>query len=501
MNILRCFPTGIVAIAIAASAVSQVAAAGDDGKVRPAHCAGTWYPGDAAVLAKRVDDLLSQVSPPTVSGNPLAVISPHAGYRYSAKVAAAGYRTLQGHTYERVIVLALSHRNASQYRGVDVPAGLTAYKTPLGDVPIDREVCDRLLKDPMFTSNPGIDQGEHSLELQLPFLQRAIKEFKLVPLLVGRMETQDYTEAAKVIVPWINEKTLLVASSDFTHFGPRFGYTPFTDDVPNRLQALGDQAAAPILKCDFDGFVQHLAKTRDTICGRGPISLLLRILSMKGGASAVRAAFDTSGRMTNDWDNSVTYQSIVFTTRPGTINQKHRDRLLKLARQTVTAYLNSKKLPQPDPETLPQLLQDDGACFVTLQNHGQLRGCIGNMVADRPLYKAVISNAVSACRDHRFVNNPVTAAELEQIDIEISYLTPMKLIDKAEDIIVGQHGLLISRGTRRGVLLPQVAYERGWTREEFLGQTCRKAGLPLDAWKQVDAEIYSFEAEVFGEHT
>jgi len=136
---------------------------------------------------------------------------------------------------------------------------------------------------------------------------------------------------------------------------------------------------------------------------------------------------------------------------------------------------------------------------VTLENHGRLRGCIGNMTADRPLYEAVRGNAVLACQDRRFVNNPVTAAELPDLHIEISYLTPMEAIKDPSEIIVGRHGLLISMGRYRGVLLPQVAYERGWSREEFLQQTCRKAGLPLDAWKRPEATIYSFEAEVFGE--
>ena len=151
------------------------------------------------------------------------------------------------------------------------------------------------------------------------------------------------------------------------------------------------------------------------------------------------------------------------------------------------------------PDDLPPALRAEGACFVTLENHGQLRGCIGNMVATGPLYEAVIRNAISACRDRRFANNPVTAAELSDLDIEISYLTPMRPIDNTDAIVVGRHGLLIERGFRRGVLLPQVAARRGWTREEFLAQTCRKAGLPLDAWKQPGTRIYCFEAEVFGE--
>ncbi|MCK4342881.1 MAG: AmmeMemoRadiSam system protein B [Phycisphaerae bacterium] len=482
------------------TALAGHAATADEGeKVRPAYCAGRWYPGEPAALKKEVDDLLARTSPPEMSHKPVAVISPHAGYRYSAPVAASGYACLRGRTYKRVIVLALSHRYAGGYQGVDVPRDLTAYATPLGEVPLDRQVCDRLLASPPFGSHPAVDRGEHSLELQLPFLQRILKEFTLVPLLVGRMTDRDNVLAAQAIVPLLDEDTLLVASSDFTHFGPNFGYQPFTDDVPEKLRALARQAAKPILACDYDGFVEHLNKTQDTICGHGPIKLMLRILSMKGGALGVRAAYDTSGKISGDWSNSVTYQSFVFSRRPGTLNSAQRAELLRLARQTVTAFLKGEVPPQVDADKLPAAIRNDGGCFVTLENHGQLRGCSGNMVAAGPLYEAVIRNAVSACQDRRFVNNPVTAEELAQLHIEISYLTPMKRVAKPEEIVIGRHGLLISLDWQRGVLLPQMAYERGWTRAEFLAQTCRKAGLPSDAWKQPKAEIYSFEAEVIGE--
>ncbi|HUU82835.1 MAG TPA: AmmeMemoRadiSam system protein B [Phycisphaerae bacterium] len=489
----------VSAVVIGTVALGAGLARGGEPAVRPAYCAGSWYPLDAEDLAKNVDDLLAKASPPEIEGKPLAVISPHAGYRFSAPVAAAGYRCLKGHTYKRAIVMAFSHRNASGYRGVDVPSELTAYQTPLGDVPIDREVCDRLLANPVFASNPDVDSREHSLELQLPFLQRTLGEFKLVPLLVGRMDAAEYAAAARAIVPFIDDETLLVASTDFTHYGSNFGYRPFTDDVPNKLRELADQAAAPLLACDFDGFAAHLARTGDTICGRGPVSLLLRILSMRGGAKGVRAAFDTSGNMTNEWDSSVTYQSFVFTERPGSLGASERDTLLRLARQTATAYLNNKPAAEVNPDTLPAGVRADGACFVTLENHGRLRGCIGNMEATGPLYEAVVHNAVQACRDSRFVDNPVTSAELDRIDVEISYLTPLKQVTDTNEIVIGRHGLWLVLPPQRGVLLPQVAYERGWTREEFLAQTCGKAGLPPDAWKRPEAQIYSFEAEVFGE--
>jgi AmmeMemoRadiSam system protein B/AmmeMemoRadiSam system protein A len=469
------------------------------GTVRPPACAGTWYPGDRAELSKEVDSLLEKAPPPKITGKPIAVIAPHAGYRFSAPVAAAGYSCLRGQTYKRVIVMAFSHSEAYSYTGVDVPRELTAYATPLGEVPIDREVCDDLLKKRGFVSQPGIGRSEHSLELQLPFLQQTAKEFKLVPMLVGRMGDRDYAQAAEAIIRWVDGDTLIVASSDCTHFGPNFSYQPFKDDVPRRLRELADGAAKPIQNCDFDGFAEHLTKTGDTICGRGPISLLLRILSMQAGAEGVRTAVDTSGNMTGDWSNSVTYQSFVFTRRPGKLSEPDREELLRIARATVKEQLSGKKPPEIDADKLPAAIKADGACFVTLENHGELRGCLGNMMADGPLYKAVMHNAVLACKDSRFVDNPVTLKEFDQLHIEISYLTPMQRVKDTSEIIIGRHGLLISQGFGRGVLLPQVAYERGWTRDEFLAQTCRKAGLPPDAWKSRDAEISSFEAEVFGE--
>ncbi len=488
-----------VAVGLSTLLVAPLAGAQPAGKVRPAVCAGSWYPGEPAALGRQIDDLLAQATPPALAGKPIGLICPHAGYQYCAPVSAAAYAALRGQSYRRVIVLAFSHRHAGGYRGIDVPKDLTAYATPLGEVPIDREVCDRLLANRLFSSNPAVGETEHSLELQLPFLQRVLKDFRLVPLLVGRMSDADNAAAAEAILPFVDAETLLVASTDFTHFGPNYGYQPFKDDVPDKLRELAEQAAGPLLKCDYDGFAAHLAKTQDTICGRGPVLLLLRILSMGGGAVGVRAGLDTSGRITGDWTNSVTYQSFVFASRPGTLSDSERRQLLQLARQTVAAHLKGQPSPEVDAAQLPPALRAEGACFVTLENHGQLRGCIGNLVADGPLYQSVIRNAISACRDPRFVDRPVTAGELDQLHIEISYLTPMRPVVSPEEIVIGRHGLHISLGPQRGVLLPQVAYERGWTREEFLAQVCRKAGLAPDAWKRPEAELQSFEAEVFGE--
>jgi len=473
--------------------------ASDEQTVRPGYCAGSWYPGDRARLTEELERCLGQAPAVELPGKPVGIIAPHAGYQYSAPVAATAYRCLRGQRYQRVIALAFSHRLAGSYSGVDVPAGLTAYRTPLGDVRIDREVCDVLRKHPLFVSVPQAGEGEHSLELQVPFLQHVLGDFALVPLYVGRVDAADYPRLAEALLPYLDGDTLLVASTDFTHFGPRFGYEPFRDDVPRKLTELADAAAAPIQRCDFDGFLAHLDKTQDTICGRNPVALLLRVLSMRGRMQAVRTGFDTSGKQTSDWSNSVTYQAFVFTQQRGTLSDSDQTALLRLARETVASHLKGLPLPQLERDKLSPMLQADGACFVTLQNRGQLRGCIGNMVATGPLYESVMRNAVNACQDYRFVSNPVTAEELDRLHIEISYLTPMQPVKDVSAIVVGRHGLQIGMGMYRGVLLPQVAYERGWTRQEFLAQTCRKAGLPLDAWQRPEAEIHCFEAEVFGE--
>lgn len=489
----------VVMLAVGSIAAGRGSAQELVATTRPMSCAGSWYPGDAKELAQSVDELIDKAPQPKIESKPLAIIVPHAGYRYSAPVAATAYRALTGFQYKRVILLGFSHRYAGAYQGIVLPTEWSAYQTPLGSVDLDRDLIDTLVKQRPFLSHPGVDRDEHSLELQVPFLQHMLKGFKLVPMLVGRMSPEEYAAAAKAILPLLDGETLLVTSSDFTHYGPNFDYEPFKDDVKNRLADLANQAAAPLLNCDFDGFASHLEKTSDTICGRGPILLLLRLLAMDGGAAAVRTGFDTSGQLTGDWTNSVTYLSFVFTRRPPLFAEPLRRELLRIARETVTSYIKDGKALVVDASKLPPELRGHGACFVTLQNHGRLRGCIGNMESRGPLWESVQQNAVNACQDPRFTDNPVTASELGRIDIEISRLTPMKKVKSFDEIIVGRHGLLIELGMNRGVLLPQVAYERGWTREEFLSQVCWKAGLPPNAWRRPEAVLYSFEAEVFGE--
>ncbi|HEV7484235.1 MAG TPA: AmmeMemoRadiSam system protein A [Thermoanaerobaculia bacterium] len=179
------------------------------------------------------------------------------------------------------------------------------------------------------------------------------------------------------------------------------------------------------------------------------------------------------------------------------LNEEQRKTLLRIARQSIAAVLEGGS-PDWKGDDFDETLRQPAGAFVTLTRDGDLRGCIGSIRAVEPLYKAVVSSAISAAfRDPRFP--PLVPGELEQLELEISVMGPIERVANVEDIVVGRDGLIISRGAYAGLLLPQVATEYSWDRQTFLEQTCRKAGLPPDAWRSQDCRIEKFSAFVFGE--
>jgi AmmeMemoRadiSam system protein A len=231
------------------------------------------------------------------------------------------------------------------------------------------------------------------------------------------------------------------------------------------------------------------------------VALLLATLQPIEAIQGRRVAYATSGQLTGSWTNSVTYAGVVFWRSGAGLNEDEQHTLLHLARNTVTAFLERGTAPALDVAQydLTPGLRTLGAAFVTLRNRAELRGCIGHIVAVQPLYASVAENAYHACLDPRFRNNPVTSHEVSDLHIEVSVLTPMRRLLDPRDVRVGTDGLLIVRGRNRGVLLPQVPIEQGWNREQFLGQACLKAGLPVSAWRDPQTEVYRFSAQVFGE--
>ncbi|MFQ5786599.1 MAG: AmmeMemoRadiSam system protein B [Thermodesulfobacteriota bacterium] len=478
---------------------------GEGQNIREPVVAGRFYPGSEAELSKKVNNYLDKVLIENLPGKPVAIISPHAGYQYSGSVAAYGYKAIKDYKYKRVIVLAPSHY--SRYRGASI-LDVDAYKTPLGLVKLNQGICNNLINNPPFigTFNKA-HQREHSLEAQLPFLQTVLgSDFELIPILISRLSNEEFDFIADKLRPLIDEDTLIVVSSDFTHYGYGYDYVPFKKDVEANIRKLDYGAFERILALDFDGFIRYKKATGITACGFMPIALLLKILPDDVQGKILK--YDTSGSILGDFNSSVSYVSIVFTKseKPDVIglntdlNDDERKTLLKVARDTLESYVKDRKKPDLNSGRylLSPILKEKRGVFVTLNENGNLRGCIGHIQPREQLVKAVMDNAInSSMNDGRF--RPVSEDELSDIEIDISVLGPIKKISGADKFIPGKHGIIIRLGGMRAVFLPQVATEQGWDREETLSHLCNKAGLPSYAWKDESMEFFVFTAEVFHE--
>jgi AmmeMemoRadiSam system protein B len=273
--------------------------------------AGSWYPRGRDVLAGLVDELLDGAVARAVAAAPervTALIAPHAGFAYSGAVAASAFLTLRGKAFDRIVLLGPSHYFG--FHGAAVPDAATAYRTPLGDLPIDREAVDVLRGSAGFRADDAMFEPEHALESELPFLQRVLgSATSITPILLGGRATfDDAQRVAAAIERLVAASTLVVVSSDFTHFGARFEYTPFSDDVPARLRALDLGAVEAIASGDAAAFARYVDETGATICGRRAIEVLLLLSSAAAGARLLE--YDTSGRITGTWDHSVSYAAI-----------------------------------------------------------------------------------------------------------------------------------------------------------------------------------------------
>lgn len=274
--------------------------------------AGQWYPSGEAALREQVRGLLSRGREDlTRTGGPapIALVVPHAGYMYSGEVAGRGFAMIEAARFERVILLGPSHYAA--FRGGMLPES-AAYRTPLGEVPFDLEAIEALRGEPGFARSDRPYRPEHSLEAEIPFLQVALPPgFRLLPVLVGSGSMGAPADAvARALREFLGEQVLVVVSSDFTHYGARFGYVPFHADVPDRIRAADMEAIRRIESADASGFEDYMRSSGLTVCGRDAIAVLLRLLPPRARGRLV--AYDTSGRMTGDWTHSVSYASIAF---------------------------------------------------------------------------------------------------------------------------------------------------------------------------------------------
>jgi hypothetical protein len=484
--------------------------------VRKAAVAGMFYPKDKKELEEMIEKFLNNVKPEEKEGNLgkiKAIIVPHAGYVHSGQIAAFGFGQLSKEEYETVIILAPSHYSA--FRGASI-INKTHYETPLGEIKISADKTKNLLKGSnLISSVRGAHDREHAIEVELPFLQKTLQgeEFEIIPLLISQVSEDDMKKIALALRPYVDtRKTLIVVSSDFTHQGPRYGYVPFNENVWKNVEKLDLGAIEYIKNIDPKGFWNYIRETGATICGKNAIYILLEIFKDRKKEINVTLL---SYKINKFNGNSVSYASIVFHSRKEkkmektggvggeeVVTEEEKKYLLKLARETLESYIKEGKKIEPK-EAESENLKKKLATFVTLEKHGQLRGCMGHLQAFQPLYLDVRDNSIAAAiKDPRFPR--VREEELRDIEIEISILTTPELIkaesseEYLEKIVPLRDGIIIERGPYRATYLPQV-WEQIPEKKSFLGNLCRKANLEYECWKDPQTKIYRYSAIVFSE--
>ena len=461
--------------------------------IRKSAIAGSWYPGNPALLRKDIEEYMDNITAEAPAEKVVGIVSPHAGYMYSGQVAAHAYRLLRGRNFDTVVVIGPSHR--AFFRGASI-YDRGGYETPLGIVPVDMETAEKIRSQSrMISFVPDAHRQEHSVEIQLPFLQVALGEFSFVPVVMGVQDEKTCRELAGAIAEAVKDKdALIVGSSDLSHFR---GY--------EKTVKMDSIVLDHMKKMDSAGLLRDLEKGACEACGGGPIAVTMMVAERLGADGSKVLEYANSGDVTGDRGSVVGYAAAVFyktgsgkhsEKKDSDLSEADKDALLEIARKSIENELAGRKTPAP--EAMSDTLKKKTGAFVTIKKRGQLRGCIGHIKAIKPLHATVSEMArAAAFDDPRFP--PLRKEEVKDLTIEISALTPLKEIEDAEDIVVGRHGIYIIKGYRSGLLLPQVAAEHNWDRVTFLEETCHKAGLPAGAWRDKGTRIYIFSADVFGE--
>ncbi|MCL5744154.1 MAG: AmmeMemoRadiSam system protein B [Acidobacteria bacterium] len=456
-----------------------------------------WFPSAPGELSKLLDQAFATAAKRTGSAPPrqrlLGLIAPHAALPYSGAVAAAAYRLLD-HP-KNVIVLAISH--SRPLKGITAPL-LTAYATPLGEIRVNRAAI-RELKFPLAVEGRLCD---HSLENQLPFVQRAAPGASVIPLYIGDLSPAELAAAARKLATRVEQGDVVVASSDLTHYGEAYGYTPFPLDkqLPLRLRNRAMEIFERIGSLEPPAFDAFLSETKDNLCGWGPIRLLMATMGqLRNDVYVAPLDYMASGELTRNYALSARCGALpLYPPSAFTVDTADGKRLVASARQTLDRYLTSGRkvrVPVPANERDPALEQRVGV-FVTLKKEGQLRGCIGTLFPVQPLWEEIADRTLAAAsEDPRF--SPVAAND-GPISLEISILTPLKRIAGWRQFRIGQGGVILLNG-KSGTILPQIASEMHWNREQFLENLSLKAGLDRQAYRDPRAQLYVYSAQVITE--
>jgi len=462
-------------------------------EIRKPQFSGSFYPARPEELLRQVKGFLGQAPEVSLQGELFGLVVPHAGYIYSGPTAALAYRVLQGKPVSTVILLGRSHR--ARFSGAIID-DRKAWETPLGQVQLDAELFSILYQQPHFHVNRFWLDQEHGLEVQLPFLQIVAGKAKIFPVLLGEASEENLKAIVSSLAGLRQRRKdiVFVASSDMSHYHPLKEAEKIDRCCLNLLE-----------RKDLKGLREALEKGQVELCGDAAVLTLCMLAREQKSWQVKVLGYDTSAAASGDRTRVVGYGALALTVStmratPGgknMLNEQQRKKLLQLARETILSHLKGEKLPPI--ETDDPVLREKRGVFVTLRKNEHLRGCIGTIMPVYPLVEAVQKMAIeSATGDPRF--SPVTLSEMNQIKVEISVLTVPRRVKNAEEIELGRDGVIVKKGFRQGVFLPQVAEETGWSKEEFLSNLCyQKAGLSPEAWKEKETELYTFQAEVFSE--
>jgi AmmeMemoRadiSam system protein B/AmmeMemoRadiSam system protein A len=454
-------------------------------KVREAQFAGTFYDSRPKALSQQVDNYLGRAQGEARQAEkPCVLIVPHAGYSCSGPVAASAYRLVQGLDFETVVIVGTSHQGGLSGCSIYPEGG---YQTPLGVAIVDASLSQEISRISGFTYFPSAHQNEHSIEVQIPFIQKVLPRAKIVPILMGTPSPKTISTLAESLVQALRGKRiLLVVSTDLSHYYPK-----------DKANSVDGETVALIKGLKTDILTDKLQKGENIMCGGGGVVSALLYAQALGSAEIDILQYADSSSTCGPPSEVVGYMAAaVFVHNEDqalVLSEKSKKELLDLARVSLELFIRKQEIIAYSPQNR-ELLGKRGV-FVTLKKKDALRGCIGFIEPVGPIHQTVIQASIYASsKDPRF--KPVTSDELDEIDIEISVLTPMRKISDPSLVEVGKHGLFVKWKGRSGLLLPQVPVENGWSRRTFLEQACLKAGLSKDAWKS-GAKLYVFEADVF----
>ncbi len=457
--------------------------------------AGQFYPGKKDDLEKQLVELFKNAQPISSENKSLqAIISPHAGYIFSGEVAASAFNQIpENIVYKRVFVLASSHQFS--FGGAAVYCNGN-YETLLGEIKVDTKLSEKLIEESdVFYDKPEVHENEHSLEVQLPFLQHKLgNDFLLVPIILGTNSTDDCKKIATALKPWFNSENLFIISTDFSHY-PNYNDAKEADkktadaicsNQPDKLQT--------ILKENRNDRIENLVTS---LCGWTSVLSLLYLTENKD-YQFEKIGYQNSGdsKVYSDKNRVVGYWAIAVYNKENSmqISNLEKEEILEKARHSIKTFLETGKKGKLIEPVSSGILSEITGAFVSIYVNGKLRGCIGGFAQEKTLNELVQNLAVSAARDMRFEN--VKLEELDKMVLEISVLSPLKKIESIDEIVLGKHGIFIQQDFNTGTFLPQVIDKSGWDVKQFLGHCARdKAGIGWDGWKTADVFIY--EAVVF----